>query len=170
MNVNYAHLVPENFNDNAKVWVYQATRMLGIAEALQADDILQNFVSNWQSHGNAVKGFANIFFGRFIVLMADETQATVSGCSTDASVRVIKQLEETFNISLFNRQQLAFIVKDKIELLPLSQLDYAINNGFIQAHTLYFNNLVNTKADFLNNWIIPANKSWLGKKFALNAL
>lgn len=170
MNVNYAHLVPENFNDNAKVWVYQATRMLGIAEALQADDILQNFVSNWQSHGNAVKGFANIFFGRFIVLMADETQATVSGCSTDASVRVIKQLEETFNISLFNRQQLAFIVKDKIELLPLSQLDYAINNGFIQAHTLYFNNLVNTKADFLNNWIVPTSKSWLGKKFTLNAL
>ncbi|RYG52634.1 MAG: class A beta-lactamase-related serine hydrolase [Chitinophagaceae bacterium] len=34
---------------------------------------------------------------------------------------------------------MAFVVKDKVESLPLSQLNYALEKGFISADTLYFN-------------------------------
>ncbi len=67
-------------------------------------------------------------------------------------------------VDLFNRQMLAFYVKEKIQLLPLGQLNYALENGFITPETLYFNNLAATKQDLLGNWIIPVNKSWLAKK------
>ncbi|HVX51410.1 MAG TPA: hypothetical protein VHB48_14695, partial [Chitinophagaceae bacterium] len=62
---------------------------------------------------------------------------------------------------------MAFYVKDKIQLIPLSQLNYAVENGFVTAGTLYFNNLVATKQELLSNWIIPAGKSWLVKKIKL---
>ena len=65
---------------------------------------------------------------------------------------------------MFNRQQLAFLVKDKIQLLPLSQLDYAVENNFIDANTLYFNNTVLTKKEWMDNWIIPVKDSWLAKR------
>ncbi len=67
-------------------------------------------------------------------------------------------------MQLFERQTLAFVIKEKIELLPLSQLDYAIENNFINADTLYFNNIVQTKKELLENWIIPVKESWLGKR------
>jgi hypothetical protein len=164
MNTNITEHIPEDFNDNSKVWIYQSSRLFLMSEAFEMEDILNNFVASWKSHGATVKGFANLFFGQFIVLMADETQSGVSGCSTDSSVRLIKEIEQKFTVDLFNRQNLAFIVKDKVQLLPLSQLNYAAENGFINADTLYFNNTVLNKKELLGKWIVPVKESWLGKK------
>ncbi len=79
--------------------------------------------------------------------MADERQSGVSGCSTDTSVRLMKNIEQDFSIELFNRQNLAFVVDEKIQQVPLSQLQNAFNNDLVSADTLYFNNTVQTKKD-----------------------
>ena len=170
MNLQFQEQVPGDFNDSSRVWIYQSSRLFFMSEALQIEDLLEKFVEGWQSHGTAVKGYANLFFGQFIVLMADETATGVSGCSTDSSVRLIKEIEQKMNVQLFERQTLAFVVKDKIQLLPLSQLTYAVKNDFINADTLYFNNTVQTKQELLQNWIIPINKSWLAKRINFGEL
>ena len=164
MNLQFQEQIPPGFNDSSKVWIYQSSRLFFISEALQIEEMLEQFVDGWQSHGAAVKGYANVFFGQFIVLMADETATGVSGCSTDSSVRIIKEIEQKMNVQLFERQMLAFVVKEKIQLLPLSQLSYAIKNDFINGETLYFNNTVLTKKELLQNWIIPIKESWLAKR------
>ncbi|HSC37047.1 MAG TPA: hypothetical protein VLD19_04220, partial [Chitinophagaceae bacterium] len=142
-------------------------RLFTMGEALQVEDLLNAFVAGWQTHGTPVKGYANLLFGQFIVLMADETAAGVSGCSTDSSVRLVKEVEKLFGVSMFDRQSLAFIIKDKVQLLPLSQLQYAADNGFINGDVLYFNNLVQTKAALESEWLVPVKKSWLTKKLVL---
>jgi hypothetical protein len=58
-------------------------------------------------------------------------------------------------------------VKDKIQLLPMSQLSYAVKNEFINGDTPYFNNTVLTKKELLANWIIPVKESWLAKRIDL---
>jgi len=164
MNLDFAEHIPEDFHPTSRVWVYQSSRLFMMSEALAMEPLLEKFAANWQSHGVKVKGFAGLLFGQFIVIMADETATGVSGCSTDSSVRLIKQIEEMYKVDMFNRQMLALYVKDKIQLLPLSQLNYGIENGFVTPDTLYFNNLVATKEELLHNWIIPVGKSWLAKK------
>lgn len=167
MQLDIKQLLPQHFADTSRVWIYQSNRLFTLTEAFEIEDILKSFIENWSAHGSAVKGYANLFFGQFIVVMADETQTQVSGCSTDSSVRMIKQMEERFKVSMFDRQTLAFSIKDKVQLLPLSQLQYAVENNFITPDTLYLNNLVATKADLENNWIIPIKQSWLAKKLNL---
>jgi hypothetical protein len=161
-------LIPGDFSAGSRVWVYQSNRLFSLQEALRIEDLLNDFVSNWQSHGIPVKGYANLFFGQFIALMADETATGVSGCSTDSSVRLMKNIEELFNVQLFNRQLLAFVVKDKIQILPLSQVPYAIGNNHISGETLYFNNLVQTKEELLNKWLIPVKDSWFKSRVSLS--
>ena len=139
-----------------------------MSEALHVEDLLNNFAANWQSHGAPVKGYGNLFYGQFIVLMADERATGVSGCSTDSSVRLIKQIEQLFKVNMFDRQMLSFMVKDKVQMLPLSQLQYAINNNFISPDTLYFNNLVQNKEELENKWLIPVKDSWLAKRVTLS--
>jgi len=165
MNLEYAHLIPEDFHPESKVWIYQCSRMFGMIEALKIEDTLNSFVADWKSHGAPVKGFATIFFGRFIVLMADETVATIGGCSMDNISRMIKSIEDEYKVSLLDRQTLAFVIKDKVELLPLQQIQYGIDNNFIDADTLYFNNLVMNNEQLKNNWIQPVKMSWLGKRY-----
>jgi hypothetical protein len=170
MNLDYQHLLPADFSSDSRVWVYQSSRLFSLGEALQIEDLLNHFVENWKSHGTPVKGFGTLFFGQFIVLMADEKATGVSGCSTDSSVRLIKEIELLYKVSMFDRQQLAFLVKEKIELLPLNQLQYAIDNGFIGTHTLYINNLVQTKEELETKWLVPVKESWLAKRIRTEKL
>jgi hypothetical protein len=164
MNLAFQALLPADFDPSSRVWIYQSNRIFSLSEALELESMLANFTESWQSHGEAVKGFATLFFGQFLLLMADETAAGVSGCSTDSSVRLVKQIEQRFGVSLFDRQTLAFIRNDKIELLPLSQLKYAFENSFLKEDTPYFNNLVQTKAQLETNWLIPLKDSWLANR------
>jgi hypothetical protein len=169
MNLHYQDLIPADFSPSSRVWIYQSSRLFALSEALEVEDILNEFVASWNAHGDAVKGFATLFFGQFVILMADETSIQVSGCSTDSSVRVIKTLEQKFNVHLFERTTLAFIRDEKVNLLPMAQLGYALQHGFVTADTLYFNNTVLTKKELLEKWIVPVKDSWLAPKLAAAA-
>lgn len=164
MDTDILQHLPQDFDDNSRVWIYQSSRLFFMNEAFELEDIFNDFIKSWNSHGTPVKGYANLFFGRFIIIMADETATGVSGCSTDSSVRMIKAIETKYQVDMFNRQSLAFIVKDKIEVIPFSQFHYAIDNHFINENTLYFNNTVLTKKQLYENWIIPVKESWLNRQ------
>ena len=168
MNLEYKSLLNEDFSPDSRVWIYQSSRLFTMSEALAIEDLLNDFTDKWLSHGTPVKGAGYLFFGQFIILMADERATGVSGCSTDSSVRLIKDIEQRFGVNMFDRTTLAFVVKDKVQLLPLSQLQYAFDNRFIGSHTLYFNNLVQTMAELENNWLVPIKDSWLSKKITVN--
>jgi hypothetical protein len=146
------------------VWIYQSNRLFSKDEALQVKQLLKQFAANWQSHGAPVKGYGNLFFGQFIVLMADESQTGVSGCSTDTSVHLMKEIEKLFSVDLFNRQSLAFIINDAVQLLTMAQLNAATENNLINGATIYFNNTVTTKKEMLQNWMTPLKDSWLAKR------
>lgn len=164
MNLEYKHLLPVDFAPDSRVWIYQSSRIFSLGEAIQIEDLLNHFVENWKSHGTPVKGFGTMFFGQFIVLIADEQATGVSGCSTDSSVRLIKEIEQLYKVSMFDRQNLAFVRKEKIELLPIGQLQYAVDNGFLDADSIYINNLVQTKEELEQKWLIPVKESWLAKR------
>ena len=169
MNFHFQDLIPQDFDDSSRVWVYQSNRSFALNETIEIEELLQVFTANWNSHGSLVKGFANLFFGQFIIFIADETATGVSGCSTDSSVRIIKNIEEDYHVQLFDRQTLAFAVDERIQLIPLSLLNYEIDNGMVTADTLYFNNTILTKKDLINNWIITAGQSWLSKRFSFSS-
>ncbi len=164
MNLEYKQLLAQDFHPQSRVWVYQSSRQFTLSEALNLEEQINVFTEQWQSHGADVKAVGYLFFGQFLILMADETQASVSGCSTDSSVRFVKQLENIYQVSFFDRTNIAFVVKDKVQVLPLNQVQYAANQQFITPDTLYFNNMVLTKQQLENDWLIPASQNWLAQK------
>ncbi len=85
----------------------------------------------------------------------------MGGCSTDGMTRLIKSFERQYGIDLFDRLTITFLVNDKAEQLPMNQVKYALEKGFIETDTLLFNNLVDTKEKLENEWLVPLNKSWL---------
>jgi len=167
MKLDYKSLIDQNLHADSRVWIYQANRIFSLDEALAIEVILNDFAEQWKSHGVPVKGAAYLFFGQFIILIADETATGVSGCSTDSSVRMIKDIEKQFGVNLFDRTTLAFVVEDKVQLLPMTQLQYAVDNGFISGNTSYFNNLVNTKEELESRWILPLKDSWIAARITL---
>jgi hypothetical protein len=158
---NLKDKLPKDFTPNSRVWIYQSERAFSIAEVVSIQIEIDDFIHRWTAHGAPVKGFASVFFNRFIVIIADESQTMVSGCSTDSSVKAIKNIEAKHQTSLFNRQALAFVIAAEIRTILLPDVQTAFSKNEINENTTYFNNTVQTLADFENNWIIPMKNSWL---------
>lgn len=155
---------PENFSPESKIWIYQSNRPFSENEKEEVNYLLQAFTKNWLSHGKKVKGLGKIIFNQFIILVADESASAVSGCSTDSSVRIIKEIEQMFNIQLFDRQKLAFFVNDEIKLIPLNEFEKAIDLGILTSETLYFNNTIESLDRLKRNWLIRIDQSWLSTR------
>jgi len=153
--------IPAHFADDSRVWIYQSSRAFLNEEQKEINEQLQQFYVQWQSHGAEVKGWAEVLFNQFIVVLADENASGVSGCSTDSMVRIIKSLERQYSITLFDRLNISFYVKEKVQMLPYQQLNYALQKGYIETDTPLFNNLVDSKEKLLSEWILPLNKSWI---------
>jgi hypothetical protein len=162
-------LIPADFADDSKVWIYQSNRRFTEAQQAEINEQLTQFYSQWTSHGTPVKGWASLVFGQFIVVLADEVASHVSGCSTDSMVRVIKSIERQYDTHLFDRLTLTFLVEGDAQMLPLSQVPYALEKGYIKPDTLLFNNTVATKEELMNKWLIPLKDSWLADRLQLQA-
>ncbi len=160
-------LIPADFSDNARVWIYQGSRAFIEKEANEINEQLHQFYSQWLSHGAPVKGWAKLLFRQFIVVIADEEDVTVSGCSTDTSVKVVKSLERQYSVNFFDRLMLTFLVKDKAEMLPLNQVQYALDKGYINAETPLFNNTLTSKKELMESWLVPLKESWLARQVTL---
>jgi hypothetical protein len=161
LNEELKRLIPKEFADNARVWIYQSRRAFIEKEEREVNEQLQQFYTQWQSHGAPVKGWAKLLFNQFIVVIADETEVMVGGCSTDSSVRAIKSIERQYDVNFFDRMMLTFLVKGKAEMLPFGQVQYALDKGYIDKDTPVFNNVVGTKKELMENWLVPMRESWL---------
>ena len=160
-------LIPADFADNARVWIYQSSRAFIDKEEREVNEQLQQFYTQWQSHGALVIGWSRLQNKQNNKNIADETEVMVGGCSTDSSVRVIKSLERQYDVNFFDRMMLTFLVKNKAEMLPFNQVQYALDKGYINKDTLLFNNLVANKKELLEKWLVPLEQSWLADRVSI---
>ena len=146
--------------DTSRVWIYQAQAPLSpkITEEIEAH--LSKFATAWVSHNNQLHAFAKVFHNQFLVLMVDESQAGASGCSIDKSVHFMQQLEQHYQIVLFDRMTFTYKDGDTIRSVPKNEFAALYKAGTITDETLVFDNLVKTKKDFDSQWVKPLASSW----------
>ncbi len=153
-------MITNSLPGNSRVWVYQSTRELEETEAQQAVQLINSFADEWTSHKMEVAGSGHLLYNRFVVLMADEEAVKLGGCSIDSSVRFVKALEQKFGTSFFDRLHIAFKLGDKIQSCHQQEFEELIQKGIVNDDTIVFNNLVQTKDEFLTKWEIPYRNSW----------
>ncbi|ELR72934.1 hypothetical protein C900_00895 [Fulvivirga imtechensis AK7] len=159
-------LIPfENMPDNARVWIYQSDKKLTDADKSHIEGLGRSFCEGWAAHGAPLKCSFRIFHDQFLIITVDESHNMASGCSIDASVHFVKQLESDLQINFFDRTKVAFVLNEEVFLEPLSQLKSKVDEGTIQEDTLTFNNLVSVKGELASAWMVPAKSTWLGRYF-----
>ncbi|MCF6349231.1 MAG: ABC transporter ATPase [Flavobacteriaceae bacterium] len=152
--------------DSSRVWIYQADREFTEHEIEQISKKLYAFISNWKRHGEDLKASFQLKYDQFIILAVDENYNDVSGCSIDASVHIIKELEREFNVDLLNKMRVSFKDGTNINIVSLKDFAEYAKLQKINADTVVFNNMVNSKADFESAWEVEASKSWHAKFLA----
>lgn len=150
----------ETLNDFARVWVYQSSKTFSDEEVVEISKKLTLFITDWKRHGDNLKASFLIKYNQFIVIAVDESYQSVSGCSIDASVNFIKQLEKEFKTDLTNKLNISFKDNLNINIVSLADFQKYAKANKITSKTIVFNNMVANKSEFENNWEVPASKSW----------
>ncbi len=151
--------------ENSRVWIYQSNRKFSEDEILLLNNQLNDFLSQWTAHGAVLQAGYEIKYNRFIVLGLNQENASASGCSIDASVHFIQQLEKQFSIELLDKMNVTYYTGKYIAYKPLSEFKTMAKSKAISKNTTVFNNLVNTKKEYLENWEVPAIESWHARLF-----
>lgn len=154
-------LVPfENLPDTARVWIYQANRSFTQEELQEIKAKLDEFLTQWTVHGSALKAGYDIKYKRFITIGLDQQVNSASGCSIDASVAFIQQLEKDYNVDLLDKMNVSYKQGEFVAYKSLTDFRKMAKNKSVSPKTIVFNNLVNNKAEYKNNWEVPASESW----------
>ena len=146
---------------NSRVWVYQSVRKLTSDEVKDIEVKIKQFVTNWTSHKEGVAGDGCLLYDRFVVLMADEEQTGVSGCSLDSSIHFVKEIEKDSGTNFFDRWNIAYKKDGEVFSCSLTEFGTMVESGEVSDETIVFNNLVQSKKDFETKWQIPYKDSWL---------
>ncbi|TCD03748.1 ABC transporter ATPase [Pedobacter psychroterrae] len=155
-----------SFSPQSRVWVYQSNRAFSNEEVKEIQQKLNDFTVQWKAHGHQLAAKAEVLYNFFIVFFVDEASAGVTGCSIDSSVRIIKDLEQTYNIDLFNRFNIAYKIDGKVIVTNKEDFETLVNIKAVGPKTTVFNNLVQTLQEFETKWEIPFEQSWHSKVFA----
>lgn len=147
-------------DDSSKVWIYQSDVEFTYDELDEARVDIFNFLSEWTAHSHGLTCYGNIFHKRFLAIFVDETNSSASGCSIDKSVKFVQYLGDKFDKDFFNRMAYAYMIDEEISTIPHTDLSAKYESKEINDDTLFFDNLVTTKADFLKYWIKPLKDSW----------
>ncbi|MCB0402416.1 MAG: hypothetical protein KDD41_10060 [Flavobacteriales bacterium] len=153
----------------AKAWVYQADRILDEDEVNYIRVVVDEFITNWESHGKLLKASFDVFHNLFVVLFVDEDGDTMCGRAQDASVKLMKELEQQLEISLLDRMIQSYRKDGKVVVATMAEFSRLIENKEIDENTIVFNNTITTKAAFDTQWEVPLKDSWHKQLLVVNS-
>lgn len=151
--------------DESRIWIYQSNRKFSDDEVAEAEKQLHTFLGQWAAHGTPLEASFEIRYNRFIVIAVNQQAQQATGCSIDASVQFIQQLEKHFGVDLLDKMNVTFKLGDHIAHKQLTEFKKMAKEKAVSASTVVFNNLVNTVGEYREYWEVPAAESWHSRFF-----
>ena len=146
--------------EESRVWIYQSNRSFSKEELSEIKEKLNIFIENWTAHGSDLQSGYTIEYKRFIVIALNQNISSATGCSIDASVHFIQQLEKDYNVDLMDKMNVSYKQGEFVAHKTLLDFKKMAKDKAVSKNTIVFNNLVDNIAEFKENWEVPASESW----------
>ncbi|RTY93618.1 ABC transporter ATPase [Flavobacterium sp. GT3R68] len=151
--------------EESKIWIYQSNRKFSDDEIIEIEKALEEFVNNWAAHGTGLEAGFITKYNRFIILAVNQENQMATGCSIDASVQFIQELEQKYSVDLLDKMNVTFKLGEHIAHKSLIDFKKMAKDKAVTENTIVFNNLVNTVGEWQEYWEVPANESWHSRFF-----
>jgi len=151
--------------EDSRIWIYQSNRKFSDEEIAQIESELQTFTDTWAAHGSGLEASFLTRYNRFIILAVNQETQAATGCSIDASVHFIQQIEKKFNVDLLDKMNVTFRNGEHIAHKTLLDFKKMAKDKAVTANTIVFNNLVNTVGEWNEFWEVTAGESWHSRFF-----
>jgi len=146
--------------EESRVWIYQANRSFTESEQETISEKLNIFLENWTAHGSDLNAGFELKYKRFIIIGLNQNMQSATGCSIDASVHFIQQLEKEYEVDLMDKMNVSYKQGEFIAYKTLTDFRKMAKDKAVSKKTIVFNNLVTNIAEYKENWEVPASESW----------
>ena len=162
-NTDHVYFQPiMEFPSDSRLWVYLASRNLTKIEYSILVEKATIFLSQWQAHGKDLTATFEFKYSSCLILAVNESIQKATGCSIDASVSFIRQLETTLGISFLDRSLVGVVKNGILQRMSISQASNKAKKGEL-VHYKILNNAVSTVGEYNTGWEVPVDRSWLSK-------
>ena len=145
-----------------KVIIYPASRSFTPKESKVITEKLFDFLASWAAHGKPLSSHFKIEKNQFIVVCVDEDVEAASGCSIDALGGVMKEIDQEFQLGLFDRMKATFVENGEVKTLKLQDFRSGLRNSEISKDIEVYDFSKNTYVAFLSDFLLPLRRSWAG--------
>ena len=150
MLVNY-----QNLSQEAKVFLYPSSRKFYPNELEEIEMKTKTFISKW-----SISAAYKIVYNRFLVFFVSE-DLSLSTAILDQLASFIMQLEKDYEVVLLDKVNVCFKQGEYVQYQEMKRFRELIKSKSISKKTIVFNNLIQTKYEFKNEWEVPITDSWL---------
>lgn len=158
------------FDESSKIWIYTIYPKLTSSQEVEIAKELGHFCINWTAHNRELRAFYKIIDRSILILGVDEHLNPASGCSIDKSVHFLEEIENKYQISLFDRM-LFNLINDQQEIQTHNKKEFEqlIENGTVHPESKVINTLSTTLKDWNENGVQLFSKSWMNNFFGVKA-
>ncbi|ASK31009.1 hypothetical protein CEY12_13235 [Chryseobacterium sp. T16E-39] len=157
MKIEESNIVETN---DYRVIIYPASRPFTTKEAKVVTEKLYDFLAGWAAHGKPLSSSFKIEKNQFIVVCVDEEKEVASGCSIDALGKIMREIDQEYQLGLFDRMKASFVEEGEVKTLKLIDFKTKLRNGELPRDIQVFDFSKNTYLDFLSHFLLPLDKSW----------
>jgi hypothetical protein len=151
MQQNYNNIFPE-LPEHARVWIYVSDRKFTEEETEIISNEINSFVVSWKAHQKSLKAAGTLLLNRCIVLAVDEDTESVSGCSIDSSVKIVKSIGLKYNVDFFNRLNMLILKNGETSLVSYHDLNNHKDNYI-------YNPNISSLKNLRENWLVKVKDS-----------
>lgn len=145
-----------------RVLIYPASRPFTAKESKAITEQLFDFLSTWAAHGKPLSSSFKIDKNQFIIITVDEEKETASGCSIDALNGVMREIDASYQLGLFDRMKACFLENGEVKTMKLQDFRQALKNGTLSEDIEVFDFSKSTYVAYLSDFLLPLKRSWAG--------
>ncbi|NNF25949.1 MAG: hypothetical protein HKN73_01840 [Gemmatimonadetes bacterium] len=156
----------EHLPDEARIWIFAADRPMPEDESRAVLEAVDGFLEDWAAHGVPLSGARDWRHDRFLVVGVDESLAPPSGCSIDALVGVLKDLEVRLGVRFLGNESVWYRTDEGVHRATRGEFKGKAQRGEVTPDVVVFDNAVTRLADLREGrWEGPARERWHGPAF-----
>ncbi len=157
--------VPTSFDAlpaGARVWVFAGNRPIEASDRERITEVMARVLQAWKSKAPMAKGCFEFREDRFFIVGSDESGECLSGCSIDAMVQWMMQLEQQVGLKLVDRMAVHYRRADGVvDTVSRAEFKNLAAAGDVTPETPVFDTIISRVESLRDGQFeIPLSGSW----------
>jgi hypothetical protein len=162
---------PEAFTEfppEARAWLFAAAEPIALDKKLAILEGLQDSISKWKSHGTEIAAKATFLDDVTFLVVADFTQAHMSGCSIDRMILSVRETGAAAGIDLLDAKGIHYWDHTGLHFVSRQKFAELASVGAVDAGTMVLDLTRIVLSDVREGkWKTHAGATWHRRAFEL---